>query len=134
MGFIGILVLSCSKDKDTQSNRCELETIQSAGKYITAPSDELTIESLEIEDDCLKIAFLSGGCQGDTWEVKLIDSDAILESNPPQRNLRLSLKNRETCEALIKKEITFDVSNLQVDGKKVQLNLTNSGDKVLYEY
>ena len=87
-----------------------------------------------INDNCLKINFSSGGCNGDTWELKLIDSEDILESYPPQRNLRLSLKNEELCEAYITKELTFDISNLQVDGNKVQLNLTNSDKNILYEY
>ena len=63
-----------------------------------------------------------------------IDSEAILESNPPQRNLRLSLKNDELCQAFITKEITFDIDILQVDGNNVLLNLINSGDQILYEY
>ncbi|MDC1539543.1 hypothetical protein N8480_02595 [Flavobacteriaceae bacterium] len=82
----------------------------------------------------MKINFSSSGCNGDTWELKLIDSEDILESNPPQRNLRLSLKNEELCEAYITKELTFDISNLQVDGNKVQLNLTNSDKNILHEY
>jgi hypothetical protein len=64
----------------------------------------------------------------------LIDSEAILESNPPQRNLRLSLKNEESCEAIINKEVSFDISKLQVDGKKVLLNIFNSSGQILYEY
>ena len=68
------------------------------------------------------------------WELKLIDSEDILESNPPQRNLRLSLKNEESCLAYITKELTFDISNLQVNGNKVQLNLTNSDKNILYKY
>jgi len=82
----------------------------------------------------LKINFSSSGCNGDTWELKLIDSEDILESNPPQRNLRLSLKNEESCLAYITKELTFDISNLQVNGNKVQLNLTNSDKNILYKY
>ena len=82
----------------------------------------------------MKINFSSSGCNGDTWELKLIDSEDILESNPPQRNLRLSLKNEESCLAYITKELTFDISNLQVNGNKVQLNLTNSDKNILYKY
>ena len=93
-----------------------------------------TINSLKITENCLKINFSSSGCSGDTWELKLIDSEDILESNPVQRNLRLSLKNEELCLAFITKELSFDISNLQVDGNQVQLNITNSDDEILYEY
>jgi hypothetical protein len=132
--FVFLLVISaCSSDDNTTSN-CDQITIIDSNQYKNSPNDQLTINSLEINDNCLKINFGSSGCSGDTWVLKLIDSEAILESNPPQRNLRLSLKNEEDCEAFITKEITFDINKLQVDGNKVLLNLTNSGDQILYEY
>jgi len=113
---------------------CDFETVISTEQYANAPSDQLTINSLDINDNCLKINFSSVGCSGDTWVLKLIDSGDILESLPPQRNLRLSLKNEEECEAFITKELSFDISNLQVGGNQVQLNITNSDDEILYEY
>ena len=108
--IVGLTNLSCSKDDDNgNQNICDFETVISAEQYVNAPSDQLTINSLEINDNCLKINFSSGGCSGDTWELKLIDSEDILESLPPQRNLRLSLINEELCDAYITKELTFDV-------------------------
>jgi hypothetical protein len=44
------------------------------------------------------------------------------------------LKNDELCAAVIGKEMTFDISQLQVNGNRVLLNITNSGDQILYEY
>jgi hypothetical protein len=135
LALIGLTILSCSKDdNNVHPANCDFETVKSTEQYANAPSDQLTINGLEINDNCLKINFSSGGCSGDTWELKLIDSEGILESNPPQRNLRLSLKNEELCGVYITKELTFDISNLKVDGNKVQLNLTNSDDIILYEY
>lgn len=130
-----LLIWSCSKN-DTNENptNCDFETLISKEQYASAPADQLAINSLEINDNCLKINFSSGGCSGDTWELKLIDSEDILESYPPQRNLRLSLKSQELCEAYITKELTFDILDVQVDGNKVQLNLTNSDKNILYEY
>ena len=131
----GILILSCSNDDDNgNSSSCDFKTLISEEQYTNAPSGQLTVNSLAIDDNCLKISFSSGGCNGDTWELKLIDSGIILESFPPQRNLRLSLKNEELCEAFITKVLTFDISNLQVDGNQVQLNITNSEENILYEY
>lgn len=128
-------ILSCSSDDDSNNTTdCDSETLVSAEQFINAASDELEINNLEINDDCLKINFSSGGCDGDTWEVLLIDSEAILESLPPQRNLRLSLKNEEACEAFITRELTFDISNLQIDENQIQLNIVNSDMSILYEY
>lgn len=127
--------LSCSSDDDKGSqNNCDFETIISAEQFVNAPNGQLKINSLAINGNCLKINFSSGGCDGTTWKLKLIDSGNIMESNPPQRNLRLSLKNEELCEAYITKELTFDISNLKVDVNKVQLNILNTDKNILYEY
>ena len=130
-----ILITSCNKDDDSDNSiTCDFTTLISSEEYLNASSDQLTINSLKITENCLKINFGSSGCSGDTWELKFIDSEDILESIPPQRNLRLSLKNEEECEAFITKELSFDISNLQVGGNQVQLNITNSDDEILYEY
>ncbi|QGY42980.1 hypothetical protein GM418_04695 [Maribellus comscasis] len=131
---IGLLFTCCDKETNNFSEVCEQSVIISEDQYISAPDDQLTIISAELNNNCLKINFASSGCSGSSWEVKLIDSGVVLYSNPPQRNLRLSLKNQELCDAYIGKEITFDVRGLQVNGNKVLLNLTNSGDQILYEY
>ncbi len=133
--FILITISACSNDDDNGSqNNCDFGAIISLEQYSNAPSDELIVNSLQIENDCLKINFSSGGYDGSTWEVKLIDSEDIFESSPPQRNVRLSLKNEESCEAFITKELTFSISNLQVDGNQVRLNITNSNESILYDY
>jgi hypothetical protein len=132
--IIGLSFTSCNKENDNINTSCDQSVIISKEKYNTEPNDPLTIISAELNEGCLKINFASGGCDGSSWEVKLIDSEIILYSNPPQRNLRLSLKNQELCDAHIEKEITFDVKDLQVSGNKVLLNITNSGDQILYEY
>ncbi len=81
----------------------------------------------------MNIKFGASGCDGNTWIVKLIDSGEIAESYPCQRTLRLSLDNQEECEAIPTKEISFDISDLQIMGNnKVILHV--SGEEILYEY
>lgn len=134
--FAMLLILtSCNKDDDALfNNSCDFETKISALHYRNAPSDQLHINSLEIIDDCLVIKFTASGCSGDTWEVRLIDSEEVLESFPPQRNLRLSLKNQEDCHAMITKTMSFNLANLKVKGNQVLLNIIHTNDPVLYEY
>lgn len=128
-------IFACDKKDDSENLKsCEQLTLISSELYANAPNDALTINSLEIDKDQLKIKFSSSGCDGGSWEVKLIDSGDIMESDPPQRNLRLSLKNEELCDAYFMKEFTFDISNLKVNGNKVKLNITNSNKDILYEY
>ena len=133
--LIAMTILSCSNDDDNVNpSNCDLTTLISASEYTSAPSDQVTINSITIANNCLKIDFGASGCDGNTWELKLIDSESVFESNPPQRNLRLSLKNEEACQAFITQELDFDILNLQVEGNQVLLNITNSDQTVLYEY
>ena len=133
--FLLIGVFSCgNKDDDGNLINCDKEVVISASEYDTAPNDDVTINQLAINENCLKINFSASGCDGESWILKLIDSGGIDESLPPQRTLRLSLKDEEDCEAYITKELTFDISDLQVDGNQVLLNITNSNDQILYEY
>lgn len=131
--LVSLLIISCEKDKFNNID-CDQQILISNPEYKNAPNDPLEINSIEIIEDCLKINFSSGGCNGDTWIVKLVDSEDILESAPPQRNLRLSLENNEECDAYISKEFTFNIKSLQVNGGKVFLNIINSDDQILYEY
>jgi hypothetical protein len=132
---ISTLSGSCDKEKDINMlTVCDDIVLVDKKAYTDYPKDHLTIQSAEITGNCLKITFASGGCDGRNWEVKLIDSGTVLYSDPPQRNLRLSLKNNENCMAYIGKTISFDISELQAGGHKVLLNLTNSGKQLLYQY
>lgn len=131
--FIFPSFLSCDED-DTKVN-CDAEIIISAEMYNSAPNDYLNIKEVRIEDDCLIINFGSSGCSGESWELKLIDASHILESYPPQRNIRLSLKNEEACQAYFTREVSFDISPLQIEGvDKLYLNIENFDDQILYEY
>lgn len=134
LALIPVFLLACTDGDEPDPNGCDLGTVISQELYRNSPSDEATINSLEIEGDCLKINFSASGCNGESWKITLIDSGSILESDPPQRNLRFSLENNELCEAFITRDLTFNIKNLRVEGGRVQLNLTNSGDQVLYEY
>lgn len=132
---ISALFVSCDQEKDVNMlTECDDMVLVDKKAWADAPNDHLTIQSAEITGNCLKITFASSGCDGRNWEVKLIDSGTILYSNPPQRNLRLSLKNIEMCEAYIGKTLSFDIRELQVSSNKVLLNLTNSGKQILYQY
>ncbi|NME68214.1 hypothetical protein [Flammeovirga aprica] len=137
VAFIYFTLFSCSKNTTSNNvtpTNCDLVTVVSEEEYANAPSDYVQINKVEIEGDCLLVNFSASGCSGESWEVKLVDQGLILESFPPQRNLRLSMKNPEACEAYITKELSFDISNLQVDGDQVQLNIQEYDGGILYKY
>ncbi|SIO08375.1 hypothetical protein [Algoriphagus halophilus] len=57
--------------------------------FDSAITDDLKINSLDLKGDFLTINISAGGCNGESWEIRLIDSGEVLESDPPQRNLVL---------------------------------------------
>ncbi|TRX52041.1 hypothetical protein FNH22_22985 [Fulvivirga sp. M361] len=132
--IVSVVAISCEEDDDINTRNCDPNVVISTKEYKEAPKDGLTISNATVEGDSLKISYSSSGCSGETWELKLIASEGILESNPPQRNVRLSLKNDELCDAVISKEISFNICQLQAGGNSVLLNLENFDDRILYEY
>ena len=126
--------MQCSKVAVEPNSSCPVQVIISEDRFRNGPADELEVATVEIIDDCLIVEFSSSGCDGSTWEVNLYDAATIKESYPVQRDLRLSLTNREECDAVISRSLTFDLRPLQLEYEKILLNLTNSGDQLLYEY
>jgi len=133
--FMGLLFMFGCKKDDPNTSECDQSVIIGTIDYTSASTDPFTVNNLTIHGNCLNVNFSSSGCSGDSWEVHLVDAGSVFESKPPQRNIKFFLKNEEMCEAYITKEISFDISSLQVKGSEsVLLNLVNTTDEILYSY
>jgi len=124
-----LLFATCKKDEC----ECTQKVIVCETEYKNASSASFSIIEIKIVGDCLKIKFSASGCDGKTWKVKLIDSGYFWDSDPYERRLKLILENTEKSEALIVKEVSFDIKDLQVC-KLAKFILNVSGNKILYEY
>ena len=102
--------------------------------YDNYPDDQLTILDVSLVGDCLHINFGASGCSGSSWIVELVGMEEMLDSDPPQRLIRLSLKNNEICEAYILKSVTFDITPSRVSGNEIILTLNGWDTNILYEY
>lgn len=127
-----LFLISCSEEDPTFT--CDELAIISDSDLDTAPRDAVVIQSLEIEEHCLKIRFSASGCDGDSWQVRLVGSELVMESLPPQRSMLLSLDNDELCEAVITREMTFDITPTQADSHSIWLNFIDTDHRILYEY
>lgn len=132
ISFICFQLLSCTEDDNLRLS--DSNVLIDADAYNSALTDNYTIQSIKINGDFLIVKFSSSGCDGNSWKVKLIDSGSVAYSNPPQRLLVLSLENKELCEALITKEVAFDITSLRVGSNRVWLNFKNFDEPILYEY
>lgn len=93
-----------------------------------------SFQEIKIVGNCLKIKYSGGGCDGESFKEYLIDSGSIEETATEQRNLKFKLMKNEDCEALITKEVSFDLTPLQTNDSKVILNIEKWEASILYEY
>ncbi|QCK15657.1 hypothetical protein [Mangrovivirga cuniculi] len=132
--FIGILFSCDNNDKIIPpNNNCDKELIMSKDLYENAPSDPLTIESTELNGNCLTINFYAGGCDGSTWKYELIGDPRSILEGPVHHNIRLSLEDNELCEAIIRKEVSFDLNPALSSENLVILTLTNNDEEIVYD-
>lgn len=136
IGLILITLLSCSESNDNPYEDLICDQISKVDNnwYKNIQLEGVLIKNVKLKGDCLEIEIQSGGCNGETWEVDLIDAGRVTESNPEQRDLKLSLINNEMCLALVTKTYTFDISPVRTRNNVVLLNLYLWDEPILYEY
>ncbi len=138
---LACLFISCDSDDDNNNDTnlvtydCDQEVVISNEQFQNATTSDVGFVDYSFVDGCLELSYSSSGCDGSTWTVELIDSGNVMESAPPQRNIRMVLDNQEACLAVIGKETSFDISSLRVEGSdEVILHLENFDEDILYEY
>jgi len=94
----------------SSSFNCEKYTIISEPLYNDAKAT--TIIKAQIIENCLELTFSILSTQDHIKDVNLIDSGAILESSPTQRNLKLVVTENLTKPTSIDVTTSFDISNL----------------------
>jgi hypothetical protein len=120
------------EDNGNQSN-CDQNVIISKTEYENAPKHPISIIDMKIANNCLKIKVGASGCNGNNWNVQLIDREDVAESMPCQRTLRISLDDIGLCAAYFENELSFNIEDLQIKGDRSAL-LNIEGKSILYEY
>jgi hypothetical protein len=103
-------------------------------KFTDYPSDPLIISDVILDGDCLQISFGASGCDSQSWIIELVGAEDVLYSDPPQRSIRLSLKNNEECLAAFGRTKTFDLKPSRVSGGEIILNLAGWNNPIRYKY
>lgn len=132
-GLVLVVTYACNSSDDP-SPTCLNTAIINNFQYENAESAIFDINAISIDGDCLTINFSASGCDGNTWQLQVYDSGDIIETSPPQRNVRLVLFNNEACLAYITKDPPYDISSLQVEGGQVVLNIINNNSSITYNY
>ncbi len=141
--FGGIVGLNTCPDFETEAtnskvlfstrsggDKCDKKVIVSKELFDNSKTD--VIENAVINGDCLDITFSLLSTQDRIDDVDLIDSGAILESFPIQRNLKFTIKENFTKPTVVKATTSFDISFLVNPGETVILNLENFETPIRY--
>ena len=112
----------------------EKQVIIDDNAFNTYPNDALIISEAKITGDSLQIGFGASCCDGNSWVIKLVGSQEVLYSDPPQRSIRLSFKNNELCMAACGKTVIFDLKPFRVSGGEIIFNLNGWSGQLLYKY
>lgn len=130
--FIAPTFWACNDDENALATTCDDIVKIDSDRFQNDASAFFTVLNVSIDDDCMIVEYSSSGCDGNSWVMELIDANAIKESNPIQRDVRLVLENNEACQAVFTREISFDITPLQTDDSNILINI--EGFTLSYNY
>ncbi|MGK0414842.1 MAG: hypothetical protein ACJA1B_003071 [Polaribacter sp.] len=120
--FLSFVLIAC--DEKNNNNNVQNETVFIDNNlYQETTTNNYTITDVQLDGHLLTIKISSSGCRENSWKAILVDANEILESNPIQRNIKLSLENYEACLAVFEREFTFDITILKEEFPEVIFNL-----------
>jgi len=137
------MVFSCSEAEDapqfqsgqTQTDCDAFIQILSQDEFNALAEAEFSIEDVSISQDCLSVTIGDSGCNPENWDINLLTTNAVMESNPPQKNLKIEVVNNEVCLAVFEKTKVFDLTPIQNNGdSEIILNIEGWPNPVNYEY
>lgn len=132
--FILILFtfFNCSETTEPILNSCNECVLINNALFKDTKTNNYTINNVVLVDNFLTITVFASGCSGDSWKATLVDANQILESNPIQRNIKISLENKEACLAVFEKDFTFDIQILKENQNAIILNLEGWNTQINY--
>lgn len=135
--LIATLILinwSCASTTEPNLKTCTNKVVIDDTLFQSAPNDQFMFDSVWINGDCLHLVVrYSGGC-GDAF-FNLYTSHSIIKTNPPGRDLRISFEDLDNCEALIQKELSYDLTPLRLVGTNtIFIWINDLEQKLIYKY
>ncbi len=130
-----VLINGCATHSKNSTNQLTIENATLGD--ISEKSDPFTISNVSLSGKNLKINItFSGGCKEHNF--KLLGSEAISKSLPPQRSIVLiHQSNGDACKKLVEKTLTFNVDAFSYQKEKgsiIHLNLFGWKDRIEFTY
>lgn len=133
---MALLLISSCKDKEPTSANCDRSVIVSDRNFDKAKDgSDFGINDVSITGDCMTITYrYGGGCK--EIETELVASENSIQNTMelPFRELKLSIDDKDNCEALVTTSEEFDISALQGVGNSIILKLHKWDEDIVYAY
>jgi hypothetical protein len=125
-----LIFADCSSSDD--SNNCNANaTILADQPFSEINTENYTITSVALNENCLDITVSSSGCDSNNWTMNLFGAN----TNSAQRNLKVQLINQELCLAVFQKTVSFNLIPLRIAGQhQITLNIEGWDEDVIYQY
>ena len=130
-----MLFISC-EDKEPTSAQCDRTLIISDKDFNEAKDEsDFGINNVSITGDCMTVTYRYGGGCGEIT-TKLVAAEESIQhtGNLTFRELKLSIDDKDNCEALITTSEEFDISALQGSGNSVIIKLHKWAEDLVYTY
>ena len=102
--------------------------------FANASTDDFSLINAEVNGDSLKLIVQYGGGCGNIG-AKVVSVASILKLNPPQKNIRLLFHDNDDCEALLSREVAFDLTPLRFPGyHEMGLRLEGWDGELVYRF
>jgi len=135
--FIGLIAFCCKESGQVSPEK----DIIISDEFSAFEDSEMMIQKAEIESHTLTLSIQYGGGCGEI-DYDLYTSGLFMESNPVQLEVVLSFEDNDMCEALITKDISFDLKPVAALWKNsyreasgtVILRLKGYSDSIRYNF
>lgn len=150
MFFVIMLVTGCQKNDMFNGGNINSQSgadivskniIIDEDSFHSISKDEFSIQDTYIKDDSLVLTIEYGGGCG-TIEYDLVTDGAFMESYPVQLNIAVSFEDDDTCEALVREQLSFNLSNLadhyfelyRTERGSIIMHLENFEESLMYSF
>ena len=135
--LFALLSFAACNEKEPTSAQCDRALIVSDTNYKNAKDEsDFRIKDVSIAGNCMKITYSYGGGCGKI-ETELVASENHINNTMelPTRKLKLSIDDKDNCEALITTTEEFDISALQnSNGSNTTIELYKWDSLIQYSY
>ena len=119
--FLFLFLFACTEQalvEDIPQGSCEKYVDINSSNYDSLKTDPITIINAKVESDCLKLILqYGGGCKEHKVDLALIRPWCGTPPLPPPTFEIRHNANDDSCEALISKGYSFDISGIREQGK-----------------